>query len=528
MNRLPSRTATASRASVALALAFALALLLAALPSQADAATGKWQCRASGLWASVAGQPGVEPLVANGSPGGQPGLVFDAANCATMEAGAGNVDGSLGVSGLLVADAAKATTRVTPEGGAPKDQTITATTELTNVGLSPAGLADLLKVGTIKATATARCVAGKPVFEGTSDLTDLSVLGIPVDLDGLVDALEKALEPLAPIVDIDTINKVTVTADGVVVQPLRIKLLAAAGTPLADIIIGETKVGSVGDVCNQGELVDPGDPDNQICPVGSIGIGSKPVVCVIPGTDRYGAVIIGVPNSLDVPRGGRVIPLVEARRLAGLGELPNSKCLYGAGLDYVVVGTTGNDQIYGTRGPDRILGLAGNDRLYGVDGNDCLDGNQGNDRLSGGEGNDRIYGGSGKDRLYGSGGNDRLYGESGRDIFEGGQGNDRLEGGSGNDTFDGGSGNDRINTGTGRNVVKPGTSQRRFGDVVVTHRSGRAAVNVAYAGPPARVTCRSKRDVVRANLDEVQRKALRGCQRVLQTKTVVKNGKKVR
>ncbi|MCK9247667.1 MAG: hypothetical protein M0P31_01630 [Solirubrobacteraceae bacterium] len=512
----------------ALCLAFAMALLAAAMPGQADAATGKWQCRASGLWLSVAGQPGVEPLVANGSPGGQPGLNFDAANCGSMEAGAGNVDGSLAVSGLLFADAAKATTKVTPEGGAPKDQTITATTELTNVGLSPAGLADLLYVGTIKATATARCVAGKPVFEGTSDLTDLKVLGIPVDLDGLLNALEQALEPLAMLADIDQINKVTVTADGVVVQPLRLKVLGVGGTPLVDLIIGETKVGSVGDICNQGELVDPGDPDNQICPNGSIGIGSKPVVCVIPGTDRYGAVIIGVPNSLDVPRGGTVIPLVEARRLAGLGELPNSRCLYGAGLDYVVVGTAGGDRIYGTRGDDRILGLAGNDRLYGVDGNDCLDGNEGNDRLTGGEGNDRLYGGSGKDRLYGNGGNDRLYGEAGRDILEGGQGNDRLEGGSGNDSFDGGSGNDRINTGTGRNVVKPGTSQKRFGDVVVTHRNGRAAINVAYAGPPARVTCRSKNDVVRANLDEVQRNALRGCQRVLQTKTVVKNGKKVR
>jgi len=510
----------------AVALLASLGVLLAA-PRDASAATpAAWQCRASALYASLAGQSAVEPILANGLKGSAPDATFDKPFCTSDEQGAGGTGAAIPlVDQLVTADAVTAKTSITPVTGATKDQTVTSEATTANIKLPTDG--SILSIGAIQAKATAVCRNNAPEFTGSSTLTDIRLAGVPISLDDLVAALERALEPLAPIIDIDPPNQVVKTGNSIVVTPLRVKLLQAAGTPLADIVIGQVKIGASGDVCNPNSTppVDPSDPDNQICPPGSIGQGSKPVVCVIPGTDRYGAIVIGVPNSTDTPRGGTVIPLVEARRLAGLGQLPNSKCLYGPGKDYVVVGTAGKDKIYGTKGDDRILGLGGSDRLYGVDGNDCLDGNGGNDRISGGEGNDRQYGGSGKDRLYGGGGKDKLYGESSRDVLDGGQGDDTLSGGSGNDSLFGGSGDDSISTGGGHDTVQTGSSMTRNGDRVVTHKSGYARVNIAVASPAARVTCRSSRDSVRANLAEL--KNLRGCKRVFVNRIVRRNGKAV-
>lgn len=486
-----------------------LLLALLAVPRGASAATdttAAWQCRASGIYASIANMPApVEPLVANGIKGSTPGLTFDKPLCSSDEQGAGNTGGAVPiVDGLLFASAAQAKTTITPQTGAPKAQSVTASTTLAQVNLKPAGLAELLSVGAIKATATATCKAGKPEFNGTSILTDLKVLGAPVSLDGLVSALKGAVDGLGlgALVAIDTPNKIVKTANGIVVQPLRIRVAPTAGSPnggLLDIVIGETKIGASGDVCNSDGPPKPPNPEDQICPTGSVPQGREPIVCVIPGTDRYGVIVIGVPNSTDTPRGGTVIPLVEARRLAGLGQLPKSKCLYGPGNDYVVVGTAKGDKIYGTRGPDRILGLGGSDKLYGVDGNDCLDGNAGADRIYGGEGNDRIYGAAGGDRLYGGNGNDRIYGDAGNDSIHGDPGNDRLSGGAGNDFFTTGTstkaGGERVFTG-------PATSK------------GRNIVSIGIYTKPVVVNCGSSRDVVRANKNEARNNRLRNCKHV--------------
>lgn len=515
----------ARRTLVAVTLALAALVALAA-PRAADAATPSWQCRASVLYVSLAGQSAVEPILANGIKGSAPGATFDKPSCTSDEQGAGDTGAAIPlVSQLAAITALKAKTTITPQTGTTNAQTVTAESTTASIELPIGGA--LLSVGAVKATATAVCKGGVPDFQGSSVLTDVKLAGVPVTLDQLVNGLGDLLRGLGldGVLSIDPVNQVVKTGNSIVVTPLRVKVLAAAGTPLADVVIGQTKIAADGDVCGNNGPIDPTDPENQLCPPGSIGQGSKPVVCVIPGTDRYGAIVIGVPNSTDVPRGGTVIPLVEARRLAGLGQLPNSRCLYGPGKDYVVVGTNGADKIYGTRGADRILGLRGNDRLYGVDGNDCLDGNQGNDRISGGEGNDRVYGGAGKDRIVGGGGDDRLYGQDGRDVIYGTQGDDRIDGGSGNDSLFGGSGDDVITTGAGNDSVDAGSAQTRLGDRITTHRSGKAHVSVAIAGPPARVTCRSPRDTVRANRDDVP--FLRGCRKVSSTRVVRKGGKAV-
>ncbi|MEV4422441.1 calcium-binding protein [Patulibacter sp. NPDC049589] len=517
-------------------LALALTLVTfgsLAVASSAEAAEQpSFQCRASALALTVANQPYVEPLVANGLKGSVPGPTFDKAACSNDEQGAGDVTSAVGLQGLVGTSAVQEKTSLTPELGSSKDQTATASTTIADVDLKLLGSnPSLLKIGAVKATATARCVNGKAEFTGNSEITNISLLGNSVSLDGLVNGLGKALSDLGldAVVKIYPLNQVTKTADGVVVTPLRIQVLSGGAVTggLLDLTVGETKVGQRGDACNPpaDNPSDPNDGGDGICPVGSIPVGQGPRVCQIPATDRYGLVVIGVPNSTDTPRGGRVLPLTEARRLAAAGLLPNSKCLSGPGLDYVVLGDSGADRIYGTKNRDRVLGLGGKDNLQGLDAGDCLDGGTSGDRVYGGPGNDRLYGGSGVDHVYGETGNDRIYGgssrdglygdkgndtiegESGNDLVLGGQGNDTIRGGvgsdqlygnEGRDKLDGGDGNDRLSGGFNNNTIIGGSGKSS----VFNGRpsgSGSTKIDLRKATAPSVVKCGSRRDVVLVN-----------------------------
>ena len=73
-----------------------------------------------------------------------------------------------------------------------------------------------------------------------------------------------------------------------------------------------------------------------------------------------------------------------------------------------------------------VMGTSGNNQLYGGEGNDFIIGGDGDDYMAGSLGNDTLYGDAGNDTLYGDAGNDTLYG---------GDGDNQLYGGDGNDTF---------------------------------------------------------------------------------------------
>ena len=421
---------------------------LVSVPAASAADQPSFQCRASALAVSLTDQPYIEPLVANGIKGSVPGPTFDKALCTNDEQGAADLTNSAGLQGLIGTTAVKVKTTITPELGSSAAQTAPARTEITDLdvrlGATPS---QLLQVGAVQASATGRCVNGKAEFTGTSQITNIRLLGVPITLDGLLQGIQNLLDQtgLSAVAKITALNQVTKTADGVTVTPLRIQVLPGVGTGgVIDLTIGETKVAQRGDACNP-PAINPDNPDDGgdgICPVGSIPVGQGPRVCQIPATDRYGLVVIGVPNSTDTPRGGRVLPLPEARRLAAAGQLPNSRCLTGAGLNYVVLGDSGTDRIYGTKNRDRMLGLGGKDNLHGLDAADCLDGGTAADRLYGGTGSDRLYGGSGSDQVYGHTGNDQLYGGASRDRLYGDKGNDTIRGESGNDLILGGQGND--------------------------------------------------------------------------------------
>ncbi len=119
-----------------------------------------------------------------------------------------------------------------------------------------------------------------------------------------------------------------------------------------------------------------------------------------------------------------------------------------SGREFMVQGTSANDNLVASN----VSSV-----MFGGDGNDTMTGGSGHDQLFGGDGNDQMWGEDGDDLLEGGNGDDRLYGGYGNDILDGGAGNDYLEGGAGDDTyiFRAGDGQDTINNyGGGDDLLK--------------------------------------------------------------------------
>jgi Ca2+-binding RTX toxin-like protein len=453
---------------LSVALAAAVGTLALVPSAQAFTTAPVWKCRASPTWVSVNGLNRVEPVVANGNINTANGVDPDHEQCAPAEAGAGNTATQIGIpQDVIGASTASAVTTVTPQLGRAIDQKVTAAAKVENLQVQiPAGSPALLGVQAATSSATGACAAGSttPVITGTSQVANLTVLGAPVALDGLLGALTTALAPLGALVDIKINEKITGTDGSLTVRALHVKVVRGNGTPLADIVVAESKIGPNGPVCDPTKQNDTGSLPG-VCPTGAT-YDQPRNRCVIPagtGGSSIGEIIIGRP--FQGPSGGTVIPIDVARRRFG-----RSPCLSGSGAPkYAIVGTNGNDRITGTNGPDRMLGRGGNDAISGGRGNDCLEGGSGRDILSGSLGNDQIYGQNGNDALNGAGGNDRLSGGNGNDTINAGYGADRTFGGAGND-----------------------------------------AINIATQGPRATASCGSGNDKVRFNAKE--RRGIRGCE----------------
>ena len=94
--------------------------------------------------------------------------------------------------------------------------------------------------------------------------------GTPLPLDSLVDELTKILNPLlGALVEIKVDERIQ-TADSLTINALHIKVIKGAGPPLIDLVVGQAKVGTNGDVCDPSKQNDgSGDPIGQVCPPGS-------------------------------------------------------------------------------------------------------------------------------------------------------------------------------------------------------------------------------------------------------------------
>jgi len=451
-------------------LATTAGMLVVAPAASAYTTLPVWQCRGSAAIASVAGQNRVEPIVANGNINTANGVSPDRAQCVDSETGAGNTPTQLGIDpSFLGAVTGKALTEINPDLGRAIDQVILAEGRVEDLTLLLGAAGATLGVGAANSTAAAKCVAGNtaPQFSGDSRVADITLGGQALPLDQLLSELSKILNPiLGSLVEV-TVDERIQTADSLTVNALHVKVIRGA-VPVVDLIVGQAKVAASGPVCDPTKQNDgSGDQLGQVCATGSQ-LDAARNLCIIPaGTSGsgLGEIIIGKP--FQGPSGGSVLPLDVARRRFGA-----SPCLSGSGAPkYAIVGTNKGDRITGTNIADRIIGLAGNDRLDGGRGNDCIEGRTGGDNISGALGNDKLYGSSGKDHL------------------NGGPGTDYMSAGSGNDSINGAFGKDNAIGGAGRDFI-----------------------NVATAGPAAKVNCGSGNDVARINNNE--RRRVKGCERV--------------
>ena len=450
-----------------LAAAVAGAGFGAAPASAATLPTSFFNCRASAVYTSLAGNDRVEPIVANGNPNTGSSRSPDFQLCADAEVGVGSGLTQLGIGpDVLSARTANATTAIDPDNAFPRNQKAGAGAAVEDLRLPLGSGTVILGVGAARSAATVACVAGAPDMQGASQLTEITLGGTPISLDDLVAALSEALAPLGPLVEI-TPNEQVRDGTSLTVRALHIKVARDAGSsPLLDVVIAESRVVAPTGVCSATNGTDDAAPGGgtagentggvRPCPPGAT-LDAERGVCLIRSEGPGGRdIIIGRP--FQGPSGGRVDSLRDARK-----RFPNDPCVRGSGLGYVIIGTNGNDRITGTNGSDRILLLAGTDRGSGGRGDDC------------------ISGGSGRDVLSGSLGKDRLYGSKGRDALNGGSDSDRLSGGNDHDTINGGYGADRVFGGRGADFI-----------------------NVATAGKKAKVDCGSGRDKVRFNYDEAR------------------------
>lgn len=443
-------------------LALALAGIGAAGASQANAATfATWSCRGSATEVQVAQNSRVAPIVSEKSP------------CSDGSTGVPNVGEAVGIATAVTAKTAFGITSAAPPTVFPKDQTVGASAGVE--GLVLAAIPGLtIGADAVRSTASASCKDGNPVFTGSSNAVNLTINGQVISADALLDSVVNPISnsPLGALVKIK-FNEQIKTPTGIIQRGAHIIVgenLGGNGTPLLDVVIAESKLGS-SSACDpnatnngggEGTTGAGGDALPQVCPTGSE-LDLKRGLCVIraAASGGQGLIVVGVPYS--GPSGGSVISLLKARKLY------KSACLSGTGPAYVTIGTNKADRITGTNRMDRILAFGGNDAVDAGRNDDCIDGGKGNDNLAGGIGNDRVYGLSGKDAL------------------NGGPGKDRLSGGSGNDTINAAFGTDNIFGGTGVDFI-----------------------NVATAGKPARVDCGAGKDKVRFNTNESRR--LRSCE----------------
>lgn len=433
-----------------------------AAPAAADITGPQWNCRASALYASVAGNNRVEPVVANGNQNTANGVSPDLALCGNGQAGASNLATPLALPvELISADSVSAITAVDPPLGASADQKVGARAKVEDLKVPLTTGTTIIGARAADSVATASCVANVPKLEGTSTLVGVTLGGQEVVLDQVVAAISDALAPLGPIIEVK-VNEQIKDATSLTVRALHVKVLQAAGeNPILDLVVAESRVVAPAGVCDRKGTAGSGtQKEIKPCPKGAT-LDLESERCVIPASNTHGLIVIGRPY--EGPSGGTVVALVDARRLY------KSECLKGPGPQYAVIGTQGRDRITGTNRQDRILGRGGNDQVDGGRGNDCLDGGTGGDNLNGALGNDKVFGLSGKDKL------------------NGGPGTDRLSAGSGNDTINAAYGADKVFGGSGADFI-----------------------NVATAGKRATVSCGSGRDKVRFNNDE--KRSLKGCE----------------
>ena len=249
---------------------------LAGVVPNASAQDGPgWTCRASAAYAEVnllLGPQRSEPVLANGNPNRDNP---DLPQCATDSTGVQPLEIPSGLSPLITAEAASASTQIAPEFAAAREQTVSA-----NAGIAETVRVTLgtfvIDVEAITASARGTCVNGQPELTSSSKILAISIAGQPpIEIP---DAGQGPVDLNLGLLRLRLNQEQLVNGPGgdqqLIRQAVHLELLPLGGSePLTRVVLGEVKVDFHGAVCA------PAVP--QVCPEGfTPQTGSNPLLCV--------------------------------------------------------------------------------------------------------------------------------------------------------------------------------------------------------------------------------------------------------
>jgi hypothetical protein len=267
-----------------LVLATLGALCVIVPTASADSTAPVWTCRASAAYAEldpVLGSQRIEPIQANGFPDR---LTPDRPQCAKADQGVPAITIPPGANqGLqLTLQAPFARTNIQPEIGNARDQTVTATGGVLDPGRVDIGMGALdISVQAATSEARATCVAGVPQLTGSSTVARIEINGNQINLPPGQDQV--VIDPLQPLLRI-VLNERETTGDAaspdqsLTVRAVHLQLLQVpGGQPVANVVVGESKVDRHGATCAP-------PPPPPVCPAGTVSQGGSPLVCVLTVT----------------------------------------------------------------------------------------------------------------------------------------------------------------------------------------------------------------------------------------------------
>jgi hypothetical protein len=219
------------------------AVLAAVLASGALAGAAQaqpsWQCSASAVSESLAGNPGANPVIAAADP------------CVSNATGLDNLPAPLGVpTNAISARTSSATTIANPDNEIAARQAVGAIGRVENLAVQlPPGAGTTLGVRAANAQVSAVCIAGTPVLDGSSEATGVTIGGQEVPIGQAAQQLAQQLAPLGDAVDLKFDEQVR-TGSSLAINAMHLKVLSAAGTPVLEVIAGVANVAFHGKVCD--------------------------------------------------------------------------------------------------------------------------------------------------------------------------------------------------------------------------------------------------------------------------------------
>jgi hypothetical protein len=217
-----------------------VAVLASAALAGAAQAQPSWQCSASAVSNSLAGNPAANPVTSSANP------------CVSNATGLDSLPSPLGLPpGGLTARTSSATTIATPGDEIPARQGVGAVGRVENLSiqLPPGSGTTALGVRAANAQTSGICVAGSPVLDGSSEATGITLGGQEVPIEQAAQQLSQQLAPLGDAVDLK-FNEQVRTGSSLTINAIHLKVLSAAGAPVLDVVAGQAQTGFAGTVCD--------------------------------------------------------------------------------------------------------------------------------------------------------------------------------------------------------------------------------------------------------------------------------------